>query len=181
MKRGRGLSAGEDALWRRAMRDVRPLRGPSPQRPAGLPLGETTREAMTPVFSRPLPPRPARRESVFVAGDPGFERRLKRGRLGVEATLDLHGLNEAAARARFEGFVRDSSARGRRCVLVITGKGRLTDNVLARPRGVIRRAFFDWVEEEPLRALIARAAPARPRDGGAGAFYLFLKGLPARR
>jgi DNA-nicking Smr family endonuclease len=186
MKRRRGLSPGEDALWRKATSSVRPLRkGPRESAPP-LQLGETSKEEVAPVRSRARvasPPAKAASKragpSRFASGDPALDRKARRGRIEIERMLDLHGLREAAALTRLRSFLDGASRDGCRCVLVITGKGTSASGADAageeRPRGVIRKRFQEWIEEEPLRSLITRAAPAQPKDGGSGAFYVFLK------
>lgn len=188
MKRRRGLSAGEDALWRKVTRDVRPIRKKPPR--AGDPgpeLGETSRETAAPVRSRrpgpsvkPTAPRARKGRSLpaLQAGDPALDKKARRGRIAVEKTLDLHGLREIGARTRLIAFIETAAREGCRCVLVITGKGQPAseaDPFAERPRGVIRRRFEEWIDEEPLRSLVTRASQAQPKDGGAGAFYVFLK------
>lgn len=37
--------------------------------------------------------------------------------------MDLHGLNEDEAFAKVDSFIPQSYALGRRCVMIITGKG----------------------------------------------------------
>lgn len=191
MKRRRGLSAGEDALWRKVTRDVRPIRKRPPRSgDPGPEVGETTREAATPVRSRvetptasqARPPAPRVRKGRLLpalqAGDPALDKKARRGRIAVEKTLDLHGLREAGARTRLVAFIEAAAREGCRCVLVITGKGKPAseaDPFAERPRGVIRRRFEEWIDQEPLRSLVTRASPAQPQDGGAGAFYVFLK------
>lgn len=122
--------------------------------------------------------------SVFASGDPALERRARRGRVRPERVIDLHGMTQVAARVALVSFVDAARRDGCRCVLVVTGKGaRAPERDYAAesaPRGVIRRRFQDWLDEEPLRAMIARAAPAAPKDGGAGAFYVFLKSKSAQ-
>jgi DNA-nicking Smr family endonuclease len=81
-------------------------------------------------------------------------------------------MTEAAAHARVTRFLLGAHSSGLRLVLVITGKGARAGE---ERRGVIRARFFDWIETAPLRAAIARVAAAKPKDGGAGAFYVFLK------
>jgi DNA-nicking Smr family endonuclease len=56
--------------------------------------------------------------------------------------------------------------------LVITGKG----DPASPGSGVLRVRFRDWLAEDALRVRIARASEAHRRHGGAGAFYVFLKG-----
>lgn len=70
-------------------------------------------------------------------------------------------------------FIAAAAHDGARLVLVITGKGK-PDSPAART-GVLRSRFLDWIEEHPLKNDIARVAPAHQKDGGAGAFYVFLK------
>ncbi len=187
----RRVSPDEASLWRRATRDAEPIR--KRRGPLGVPIGETTREAATPVRSAVLkkgsqtatathsrenrggkaPP------SAFEAGDPGLDRRVKRKSLAVERTLDLHGMTEARAHAALRSFLNSSYTEDLRLVLVITGKGgdsRKTD----RRRGVIRARFLDWIDGPDLRPLIARASKAAQRHGGDGAFYVFLKARPER-
>jgi DNA-nicking Smr family endonuclease len=76
-----------------------------------------------------------------------------------------------------------AAAAGERLVLVVTGKGRKSPN--GARAGVLKARFLDWIEAAPVNALIARVAPAGRRDGGDGAFYVFLKrkgaGEPPRR
>ena len=190
MKR-RNLTHDERAIWKRATKDVRRLPADGrdaenmAQGPAGLKIGETTREAAFPVRAPTgsAETKRAARGSAFEGGDPALDRRARRGRIRPERRLDLHGLREAPARVALTSFLERAQAEGCRCVLVITGKGaRETENdvLSARPRGVIRRRFKDWIDEPPLRSIVARAAPAAPRDGGAGAFYVFLKGKRPR-
>lgn len=115
---------------------------------------------------------------------PGLDRRLqlrlKRGQLPIEARLDLHGLGREKARAMLNGFIAQQAALGRRCVLVITGKGRPD---WQRPAwgddtpeaGVIRRALPEWLRDSPNKDRVLAFAPAQPRDGGAGAWYVLLR------
>ncbi|MEO0397919.1 MAG: Smr/MutS family protein [Pseudomonadota bacterium] len=139
---------------------------------------------------------------ILGAGDPGLDKRVAGGRLAIDRVLDLHGRTQALARPQLEAFLRAAHQDGCRCVLVITGKGgpasasnmakarknrhgqdpTMTDDRDefswsndARPRGVLRAAAPQWIDASPVRALVSRMTPARPKDGGDGAFYVFLK------
>lgn len=118
--------------------------------------------------------------SAFSSGDPKIETKARRGRIEIARTLDLHDLRQAAALSRLKRFLETAYKDDCRCVLVVTGKGAPVDRLSAMagrsPRGVIRLRFLEWIEEPPLRAIVARAARAAPRHGGDGAFYVFLKG-----
>jgi DNA-nicking Smr family endonuclease len=65
-------------------------------------------------------------------------------------------------------FLLRQAALQARCVLVITGKGRLGT-------GILRARLFDWIADPSLRPVIAGYAAAHPRHGGAGATYIFLR------
>ncbi len=47
--------------------------------------------------------------------------------------------------------------------------------------GVLRTRVREWVDAPPLRRLVARLARARPKDGGDGAYYVFLKARERRQ
>jgi DNA-nicking Smr family endonuclease len=59
----------------------------------------------------------------FAGIDRANAERLKRGLHRIEARLDLHGMTQAEAHAALSAFIAASRAAGRRCVLVITGRG----------------------------------------------------------
>jgi DNA-nicking Smr family endonuclease len=161
----------DGALWHEAMRGVVPLPGraaPSPRpRPPAPPA----------VAARPASPsRPAPRPLAhgFADIDRATSERLKRGRHRIEAQLDLHGMTQAAAHRALFGFVVSAREAGRRCVLVITGRGLNGDVDTGEP-GILRRAVPRWLDEPGLRPHVLAIAPAQPRHGGAGALYLLLR------
>ncbi len=169
-------AADEIALWRRAVRDVAPLpRRPKPPDPDCLPATRNGREShaiplpppRSPAPAPPLPPL-----DRFAGLDRASAERLKRGRYPVEARLDLHGLTQAEAHRALARFVAASRATGRRCVLVITGHGRMSG-------GVLKAAVPRWLDEPGLRPHLLAIMPAQQRDGGDGALYLLLRRLPS--
>jgi len=113
--------------------------------------------------------------------------RLRRGRLPIDARLDLHGLTQAEAHVALNGFLADAQAAGKRCVLVITGKGgRARDDsgsewsdAWAAGRlageGVLRQAVPRWLDQPPNRARVIAVHGAQPRHGGGGALYVLLR------
>ncbi|HEX3913786.1 MAG TPA: Smr/MutS family protein [Steroidobacteraceae bacterium] len=95
-------------------------------------------------------------------------RRLRRGLYPSEGELDLHGLNQAAARDRLAEFIGRSRDGGRRCVRIVHGKGYRSGT-----RGPILKAAVNlWLR----RHLDVMAfTSARPIDGGTGALYVLLR------
>jgi DNA-nicking Smr family endonuclease len=106
----------------------------------------------------------------FAGIDRANAERLKRGLHRIEAHLDLHGMTQAEAHHALSEFVAASRRAGRRCVLVITGRGLAQSG-----RGVLRNAVPRWLEEPQLRRQILAIAPAQPHHGGPGATYLLLR------
>ena len=161
-------------LWQRAMRDVAPLRSrpaPSPEPPSPEPASPA--RAVPPqdpaTAQAPTSPRPALPPLGHFAGiDRATTERLKRGRLAIEARLDLHGMTQDEAYRAVTGFIAGSRTAGRRCVLVITGRGLAGG-------GILRACVPRWLDEPALRRHLLAITPAQPRDGGGGAFYLLLR------
>ncbi len=106
---------------------------------------------------------------------PGVDRRtatrFRRGLMPIEATLDLHGHTQASGRAALAGFLRAHRAAGRRCVLVVTGKGLKDDWSV----GALRQALPGWLNAPDLRRLILAYCHAQPHHGGSGAVYILLR------
>ena len=164
-------------LWRRVTRDAKPLAGRTPPRQEDTPKGEASRPGAKPRTAPPVSrtaERPAPRQPELSAGaladvDKRTADRLKRGKLDIEGRLDLHGMTEEEARREVGSFLADAQGVGKRCVLIITGKGP------GREGGVLRRALPQWLNQPSNRARLIAFAPAQPRHGGHGAFYLLLK------
>ncbi len=168
----RRLSADERALWRRVTENVRSLAGGS--------------EEMPPIEPQPLVPRPPARaaaprpieknrtvRSAANTLDGGWDRRLLRGVVAPDFTLDLHGHTlDGAWRALDLGLDRAIAARAR-VVLLITGRAPNAD--ATSRRGVIRAAMGDWLASSRHAAKIAAVRNAHPRHGGAGALYVILR------
>ncbi len=93
--------------------------------------------------------------------------------MAIERTLDLHGMTQVEAHRALLQFIAAAVHGGAQLVLVITGKGNASSPEMRG--GVLKPRFLDWIEEQPLKSEIARVSPAKQKDGGAGAFYVFLK------
>lgn len=115
--------------------------------------------------------------------------RLKRGKLSVDARLDLHGCTVVQAHDRLLEFLRVSQATGARCVLVVTGKGRRRHSGDAVPAsaprfsheyqpGKLRSAVPRWINEPAFRPLVLSVSHAVQKDGGEGALYILLRKKP---
>jgi DNA-nicking Smr family endonuclease len=178
-----GAGGGEtDAdLFQRTMAEVQPIKkkralktpaGPdkTPAKPAAV--AKPPRHRAAP----PVQPCPRAAEPPPLSADnfAGVDRRtverMRRGKMPIDARLDLHGHYQDAAQAELNAFISSCAATGCRTVLVITGKGSVGEG-----GGVLRRRLPDWLNQPACRPYVLAFAAARPEHGGAGAFYVLLR------
>ena len=166
-RRSREPSAADRALFEAAVGDAKRL-APEPAADEAPPeRAKRPPPAPPPVLSR----TPPLLEPGAAAGVDGrAAARLRRGQMRPEARIDLHGHTLEQAHRALAGFVDRAAGEGRRCVLVITGKGGV-----GRTGGTIRSEFPRWLNQPGLRPRILAFAEAQPKDGGAGAFYVLLR------
>ncbi len=170
-------------LWQAVTQGVTPLRKreppatpPPPPEPGPPPKAEKSPKPAraAPAKPPPEPPRPPELPPLVSGQAAGVDKRtaqrLKRGQLAIEATLDLHKHTQAQAHAALDAFLALAHDRGRRCVLLITGKGRAGE-----AGGVLRANVPRWLTQPPNRARVLAIAEAQPKHGGAGALYVLLK------
>ncbi len=180
-RRRRELSAEEHALWRGVARSVRPLRkrarrdaeegeavaAPSP-RPAAKAKAVKTIAVAPTRSAKPSAPPPlatlARRE----------KQQLARGRVDIDARIDLHGMTQAQAHAALVRFLRRAQADGAKFALVVTGKGSRAGDT-AGERGVLRRQVPHWLQLPDLRDVVVGFEEAHVAHGGEGALYVRLR------
>ena len=169
--RGRPLSEEDRILWRRVARSVKPMPGKA---------AETEPEPAAPAEKEPsAPPRIAAPTPSPAASSPrptptGLDTKTRgkiaKGRLSIDARIDLHGMTQAEAHGVLLGFLHRAHASGQRHVLVITGKGSGKGG-----EGVLRRAVPAWLSTAPFRGLVSAHASAARQHGGEGALYIRLR------
>lgn len=180
------MSDDDETEFMAHMRGVRPLRGrdrvtPSapPPRALQIRLRQTSDDRLAHLTHPGEIPASSR------AVDGSTTRKLRQGKVPIEGRIDLHGYTQTAARLAFRRFIEGAVQQEKRCVLVITGKGAIGPDGPADipwghddgrgPRGVLRQAIQTWVDEPPMNRLILKLTPAAPKDGGPGAFYVYLR------
>jgi len=156
--------------------DLRTLVPPASQPKRPLKLRDL---APAPGAPPPPPSRVAASPPTANPGAPGLERRerrgLERGRLTIEARIDLHGLYQAEAHAALVGFLMRSRAAGHARVLVVTGKGGAGGDPVVSERGVLRRSVPHWLRGAELRSIVLGFEEAARHHGGGGALYVRLR------
>lgn len=154
---------------------------PAPQR--GMPL--RPQDTANTVVSRTVR-NPSLEIGKIGDTDRRTAQRLKRGKLDVDARLDLHGCTLLQAHDRLLEFLRVSQFTGARCVLVVTGKGRRKsvskrsnnhafDQAAETQPGKLRMSVPMWLNEAPFRPLVLSVSYAVQKDGGEGALYVLLR------
>lgn len=171
--------------------DRRPAKAP-PAPPITVPAAKEpkapAKQAGKPVEKRISKPAPVRSFAAAPYQAPvpssapkpldGLERRartgLVRGRLPIEARIDLHGMVQAEAHAALVSFLHRCRAAGHSHVLVVTGKGGEDRGAFAE-RGVLRRSVPHWLRSPVLEPMVLAFEPAGRRHGGEGALYIRLR------
>jgi DNA-nicking Smr family endonuclease len=80
-------------------------------------------------------------------------------------------MTQKNAHVAINNFIEVSYLAGKRCVLIITGKGLKIGGGV----GVLRLAVPRWLNEKPNRSRVLAFSYATPKDGGEGALYIMLK------
>lgn len=184
-KKGPALSDADKALWTQFTRDIDPLHSPEAddtilETPAPSPRAPRVKK--TPPISAPFVP-PASQSSVTspdkqaVQIDRRTAERLRRGKMDIEARIDLHGYTQERAHDALLRFIDQSVRRELRCVLVITGKGRSShdDGEWKFNDGVLRQRVPQWLSSSAYADHVLKCVLAQPRDGGEGAYYVYLR------
>ena len=181
-KKGRNLKDGEISLWQKMVRGMTPWHdtpAPHVQSPPPKCPKKQANTANTPHFAAPS--APITPQNFPQTLDRRTDDKLRRGKMPIEAVLDLHGMTQEQAHMALDRFVMASYQAGKRCVLVITGKGSRDahdDGYVVserREKGVLRARLPDWLAMKPLSEIVLKHVPAARGHGGDGAFYIYLK------
>jgi DNA-nicking Smr family endonuclease len=110
-------------------------------------------------------------EGAMVGLDPRLLRRLRNGEFACQAHLDLHGMTSEEARRAVERFLTRAYQSGKRCVLIVHGRGHNSKDQIP----VLKRRLATWLARGRWARLILAFTSARACDGGAGALYVLLR------
>lgn len=125
------------------------------------------------------PPRAAAPDLALF--DRNAARKIRGGRVEIEARVDLHGMRQHEAHTALKRFLLSCQSRGLRYVLIITGKGKAVGSQAShigegdRERGILKRNVPRWLEEPDLRAVVVSFTVAAIQHGGEGAIYVHLR------
>jgi DNA-nicking Smr family endonuclease len=173
----RPLTPEEKALWKAVNVTSKKLHPPTTD--DSLPLLPTPLAGTSLVLPSIPPPTTTRKRSApkelrlddTTTMDKRNATRLRRGEFPLEDTLDLHGQTSIIAHATLIRFIEQAFAHQKRCLLVITGKGRRS----SEEGGILKKQLPIWLASSALHHKILAVTPAHPKDGGSGAFYVLLR------
>lgn len=186
----RRLAPDESALWKKVAATVTPIvKRPAQLAPAAPPTVKPPKPqpriaappaARAPsLLQAPLPP--PRRTHQTATLDGHWDRRLRKGLVRPDLSIDLHGHTLASAQALLDESIHRALVRGARVLLVVAGRLRPGADRLPqmhgdpRPRGAIRASLPDWLAYSPYADQIVALRPAHISHGGAGAVYVILR------
>jgi len=106
---------------------------------------------------------------------------LKKDKTSVKTkSIDLHGFTLEEANKVIEQFINDSYLENIKKLIVVTGKGLHSQNdkdpYLSKDLSILKYSVPDFIEgNQELMKKILEIKDADIKDGGTGAFYIYLK------
>ena len=94
--------------------------------------------------------------------------------------IDLHGFTLQEANKTIEKFINDSYDHNVSKIIVVTGKGLHSsvekDPYISKDLSILKYSVPDFIENNPdIMKKVIEIKDAEVKDGGSGAFYIFLK------
>tara|TARA_X000000368_G_C22812060_1_gene615120 strand:- start:120 stop:692 length:573 start_codon:yes stop_codon:yes gene_type:complete len=116
-------------------------------------------------------------ESLFKVVEKNKLKKIKQGKFNPEKTLDLHGFSLLKAEEELRQFIELCIRENKRFVLVITGKGRNSNEIQGTEKRIIKTSLPVWLKKSFYMDKIQYFSFASQRHGDTGAYYIFLKRL----
>ncbi|NBX02866.1 MAG: DNA mismatch repair protein MutS [Alphaproteobacteria bacterium] len=158
------LDEEEMRLWQKAAEDAAPIAAkkrvlpPSPAKISVRPRIWNENVQFPSAHSHPVT------LGAYAGIDRNTADKFRKGKYPIDAALDLHGMSREQAHMALSGFVHAHYTMGRRCLLVITGKGAVLQSLLPA-----------WLDEPGLRPFVLALETAALQHGGSGAYYILLR------
>ena len=172
MKKKRGLNDDDMGQWQKVTQTVRPMHPLKPivaQRASKTP-SPAKQQVVAKPYSAPKQPVMQAISSPSSKLEAKTFRRIGRDSDRIDGTLDLHGMRQEEAHAALIRFITMSVDRGRKLVIIVTGKGRSVNS-----DGVLKRMVPQWLTLPPLSTYVVASSPAHRHRGGEGALYVQLR------
>lgn len=108
----------------------------------------------------------------IISMDKSLIRKIGQGKRVIDDILDLHGCTLDKAYIKLNEFISASFSSRKRCVLVISGKGRDGEENGNR---TIKEQIPLWLNNQEMRSYILYFGLASKKHGGGGAFYVLIR------
>ncbi len=95
-------------------------------------------------------------------------------------TIDLHGYTLDEANRTVEDFINKAFSENINKLIIVTGKGLHSENekdpYISKDLGILKYSVPEFISNNvSLMSMIYEITDAKIEDGGAGAFYIYLK------
>jgi DNA-nicking Smr family endonuclease len=181
----RHLDSNEKALWGKVVATVSPMHATKPKAQPVVAaasdkalLAKHLNAKPKPIRTEPAKIAPAPQSKIVPVADNldgHWDRRITRGSIIPDVSVDLHDASLSGAYARLDGALEQAIAQRMKVVLLVTGKPRAHDRASGQGRGAIAAVVRDWLAASRHARSISAVRNAHPRHGGAGALYIMLK------
>jgi DNA-nicking Smr family endonuclease len=119
----------------------------------------------------------------FISGDerlPNKDNKFQKKTTLKIKSIDLHGYTLEEANRSIENFITKSYEDGINKLIVVTGKGLHSQNekdpYVSKNLSILKYSVPEFISNnQSLMKIIYEMKDAKIEDGGAGAFYIFLK------
>tara|TARA_R110002050_G_scaffold70425_2_gene151819 strand:+ start:42654 stop:43169 length:516 start_codon:yes stop_codon:yes gene_type:complete len=170
MVKKRGLTDTEKDLWQTAMKDVKKL---------DHSIHKTCKKIENKPVIQPLPKLEDIAEKISEVKklqtiDRTLLKKIKQGKVQVDARLDLHGMTQDQAYTALRQFISSCHTNGKKILLVITGKGGMDLGENDRPKGILKQNVPKWLQTF---SEVLSTTEALKHHGGNGAMYVILRRL----
>lgn len=165
------------SFWQDAVKDIAPISSDqtiSSSEPKRIQIKEKPYYAVKHEFSTYSK---ALEDLEYGGIDKATLKKFKREEFKAEAVLDLHGRTEDDAFDLVDDFIPRCYNQGKRCVIIITGKGLSVhaDADIFAEKGVLRKRVPQWLNMPRLRSMILVYKHPSEKLGGSGAIYILLR------
>ena len=95
-------------------------------------------------------------------------------------SIDLHGYTLDEANKTIENFINKAFSENIKKLIIVTGKGLHSENekdpYVSKELGILKYSVPEFISNNTsLMSMINEITDAKIEDGGAGAFYIYLK------
>src|SRR3990172_3988967 len=160
-----GGSDAERAAWQASVEGAPPLEGREKVQPPAAPKTVRRRKGAVPgeggVFA--IQRIGEQVEGKASGADDALLRKLRNGEFPADARTALHGLYAPAARRAVHEAIQRLFAQGKRCALIVHGRGRHSES-----EPVLKDALLEWLPGPPGGGRGLALTRARGRAGGGG-------------